>query len=74
VTAPVSNEPFGEIQEARWLDPASPPLGRLVFLGDVGVDAGGGWGAFAVGDERGARTLKGPGAFGRPALVPDDVG
>ena len=51
-----------------------PPLGRLVFLGDVGVDAGGGWGAFAVGDERGARTLEGPGAFGRPALVPDDVG
>ena len=44
MTAPVSNEPFGEIQEARWLDPTSPPLGRLVFLGDVGVDAGGGWG------------------------------
>lgn len=74
MTAPVSNEPFGEIQEARWLDPTSPPLGRLVFLGHIGLDAGGGWGAFAVGDERGARTLEGPGALGRPALVPDDVG
>lgn len=50
------------------------PLGRLVFRGNVGVAEGGGWGAFALGDERGARTLEGPGAFGRPALVPDDVG
>ena len=44
MTAPVSNEPFGEIQEARWLDPTSSPLGRLVFLGNVGRDAGSGWG------------------------------
>jgi hypothetical protein len=51
-----------------------PPLGRLVLRGNVGVAEGGGWGAFAVGDERGARTLEGPGALGRSALVPDDVG
>lgn len=70
----MSDEPTGAIQKDCWADPTPPPLGRLVFLGDVGVDAGGGWGAFAVGDERGARTLEGPGAFGRPALVSDDVG
>lgn len=51
MTAPVSNEPFGEIQEACWHDPTSPSLGQLVFLGDVGLDAGGGWGTFAVGGQ-----------------------
>ena len=41
-----------------------PPLGRLVLRGNVGVVAGGGWGAFALGDERGARIAKGAGADG----------
>ena len=39
-------------------------LGRLVLRGDIGVAAGGGWGAFALGDERGARIAKGAGADG----------
>jgi len=30
----------------------APPLGRLVFRGNVGVAEGGGWGAFALRDER----------------------
>ncbi len=51
-----------------------PPLGRLVFRGDLGLDPGGGWGAFALGDERGARIVKGAGADGGFAVVPDDVG
>ena len=41
-----------------------PPLGRLVLRGDIGVAAGSGWGAFAMGDERGARIAKGAGADG----------
>lgn len=49
MSAQVSDEPTGAIQEARWPGPTSPPLGRLVLCGDVVLDAGGGWGAFTLG-------------------------
>ena len=47
---------------ARVEEPS--PLGRLVLRGDVGLDLGGGWRAFALGDERGALIAKGAGADG----------
>ena len=74
MTTTVSDEPTGAIHEAHRPDPPPPPLGFVVLRGDIGVAEGGGWRAFALGDERGARTAKDAGADGGFAVVPDAVG